>query len=311
MKFLALIVALAAVLSGCNDLNDLRPPDPGTEIPEAAVKVVKAKFPRAEELVFKPILNDKIWEVKLKSDTDRYTSLVDYGKMWETFKVMPDGVPATLIEPLQKTAFGGGTLSAYSTAYFAASANNRLIYNYRGENYSFAWAGVYPETNSSASFGSVLYRIATYEIDDLPAFVKDTISGIPEMTFTMGYTLVRLDDSKNYYIFTRQRIDDRHETVSMLFDDKGKLRWSSTFFSSSGGINNGSNLEAVPAGIRQYLDSLPELAGYEFERKLVNNVNGLTSYYISVKVGGVSKCELYFDKDFNVLSKSYAVLLYK
>jgi hypothetical protein len=311
MKPFILTVVFALVLWGCNNLNDLRPTDPGTEIPEAAVKVVKAKFPNAEELVFKPILEDKIWEVKLKSDADRYSSLVDYGKMWETFKVMPDGVPSTLQEPLKKTAFGDGVLSAYTTAFFATTAKNKLIYNYKGENYSFLWEGFYSNGNSSAMFDPVLYRIATYEINDLPAFVKETITATPDMSFTRGYTWVRLDDTRLYHVFANQKKGDRYDVVSMLFDDKGKLRWSSTFFPNLGLPNTNSNLETVPAGIKQYLDSLSELAGYEYERKLVNNVNGLTSYYISVTVGSVSRCELYFDKDFNVLNKSYTVLLYQ
>lgn len=310
MKPLALIIVLAVVLSGCNNLNDLRPVDPGTEIPEAAVKVVKSKFPKAEELVFKPILADKIWEVKLKSDADRYSSLVDYGKMWETFKIMPDGVPATLETPLQKTIFGSGTLSAYTTAYYAASGNNKLVYNYKGENYAFLWSGATPTSNSSAAFDQNLYRIATYEIADLPAFVKDTIINTKDMAFTVGYTWVRMDDTKRYQIFTRQKIGNNYETVSMLFDEKGKLRWNSIYFSPSGMISNHSNLETLPEPIKQYLDSQPELSGYEFETRLMNNVNGLTSYYIAVRVGSDSRCQIYFDKDFNMLTKSYTVILY-
>lgn len=311
MKPFIQTVVFALVFWGCNNLNDLRPTDPGTEIPEAAVKVVKAKFPNAEELVFKPILEDKIWEVKLKSDADRYSSLVDYGKMWETFRIIPDSVPSTLQEPLKKTAFGDGVLSAYTTAFFATTAKNKLIYNYKGEYYSFLWEGFYSSGNSSAMFDPVLYRIATYEINDLPAFVKETITATSDMSFTRGYTWVRLDDTRLYHVFASQKKGDRHDVVSMLFDDKGKLRWSSTFFANLGPPNTSSNLETVPAGIKQYLDSLSELAGYEYERKLINNVNGLTSYYISVTVGSISRCELYFDKDFNVLNKSYTVLLYQ
>lgn len=308
MKPLALIIVLAMALSGCNNLNDLRPVDPGTEIPEVAVKIVKAKFPKAEDLVFKPVLKDKIWEVKLKSDADRYSSLVDYGKMWETFKIVPDSIPAALTGLMNKSVFSGGELSAYSKAHFATTAQNKLIYNYKGENYSLEWTGAsFLGDDGSASFDPSIYRIATYELGDLPAFVKDTIQATTNMTFTVGYTWVRFDDSRRYYIMGRQKIGDRFETVSMFFDDKGKLRWSSTAFTNPGVPNASSNLEPVPPQITQYIESLPELAGYEYDWKLVNNVNGLTSYYIRVKIGFESKCELYFDKDFNMLNKKYFV----
>lgn len=310
MKPLALIIVLVLTLSACNDLKDLRPIDPGTEIPETVVKVVKAKFPKAEDLVFKPILEDKIWEVRLKSEADQYSSLVDYGKMWETFRIMPDGAPAALQESLQKTAFGNGTFSAYNTSFFATTAKHKLIYNFKNENYSFEWEDVYPNVNSSAAFDPSLYRITTYDIGDLPTFVKDTINAIPTLTFVVGYTWVRLDGSRAYYVVGKLNDGSLYDQLLLFFDDKGKLRWSSNLFTQPGLPRVSSNLETVPAAIEQYLDNAPELAGYQYEKKLINNVNGLTSYYIVVGVGSVSKCELYFDKDFNVLNKKYMVILY-
>lgn len=310
MKALALIFIAALALAGCNDLKDLRPVDPGTQIPETVVNVVKAKFPKGEELVFKPILEDKIWEVKLKSEAIQYSSLVDHGKMWETFRIMSDGVPAALQESLQKTAFGDGTLSAYTTAYFATTAKNKLIYNFKNENYSFEWAGVFPNVNSYAAFDESVYRITTYDIADLPAFVKDTIKTFPKATFVVGYTWVRLDGSRRYYVMGKLNEGGMNDQLSLFFDDKGKLRWMSNLFTQPGAPVLYSNMQPVPAEIEQYLDSQPELAGYQYEKKLRSYVNGLDSYYIVVTVGAFSRCELYFDKDFNVLNKKYAVTLY-
>ncbi|SDG92206.1 hypothetical protein SAMN04487996_12573 [Dyadobacter soli] len=310
MKALVLIVIVALALTGCNDLKDLRPIDPGTQIPETVVNVVKAKFPKGEDLVFKPVLEDKIWEVKLKSDADRYSSLVDYGKMWETFKIMTDDAPSALRESLKSTAFGDGTLSAYTTAYFATTAPNKLIYSYKNENYAFEWSGVYPNVNSSAAFDQSMYRIATFDIGDLPVFVKDSLKAFPKATFVKGYIWVRLDGSLRYYVMGNLNEGGLQDQLSMFFDDKGKLRWMSNLFTQPGVPVAASNLEPVPAQIKQYLDGLPELAGYEYERKLKSNLNGLDSYYIVVTVGGVSRCELYFDKDFQVLNKKYSVILY-
>nr|WP_295930554.1 hypothetical protein [uncultured Dyadobacter sp.] len=309
MKSLALIMAIALAMCSCNNLNDLRPVDPATVIPEATVKVVKGKFPKAEDLVFKPILQDKIWEVKLKSEADRYTSLVDNGKMWETFKVSADGVPSALQESLQKTALGNGTLSAPATGFFAASTKNKLMYSFRGENYSFEWSGVNPGSNSWASFDPALYRITTFDKSDLPAFVSDTMKVIPNMNFVTAQTWVRLDYTKLYYVIGSTWDGTKSERVSMLFDEKGKLRWSSTAFTEPGVTGATSNLPTVPAQIQQYVAGLTELTGFEYERKLVSNYRGLTSYYIRL-AAGAGRCELYFDQDFNVLNKKYAVTLY-
>lgn len=305
MKFLALITVLAVMLTGCNDLKDLRPIDPGTEIPETVVKVVKAKFPKAEDLVFKPILEEKIWEVKLKSDADRYSSLVDYGKMWETFKEVPGGVPAALTEALQKTRFAGGTLSDYTTAFFATTANNKLVFNHKGEVYSFEWSGVVP-SSPYAMFDRMKYRIATYDFADLPGFVADTIKAIPGAKFFKGYTFVGMDDSKMYHAMVTVSYNQYAENVSMLFDSKGKLLWSSTKFIEIGVTGTASNLQTVPQPIQDYLNSQPELSGFEYNLKLVSDYRGLMSYYISVKyVNG--RYDVYFDKDFNVVYKRTVV----
>lgn len=311
MKSLALIIVVAVVLSGCNNLNDLRPIDPYPEIPEATVKTVKEKFPKGEDLIFKPVLEDKIWEVKLKSDADRYTSLVDYGKMWETFKVSPDGVPSALVQSLDKTAFGGGVLSAHSIAYFATTAANKLIYNYKGEAYSFEWGGASSGGgNSTAGFDRFLYKIKTYEVNDLPVAVGDTIKARSGMTFTTGETWVGLDDTRRYFVTANQKYDSRGDRITMLFDEKGKLVWSYTDYFRTDVPDATWVLQTVPGEIEQYISNTLQVADYEYETKNISNVRGLTSYYIVLKIGGYSRCVLYFDKDFNMVNKKYSVILY-
>lgn len=309
MKAHALSIFLVLAITGCNNLNDLRPTDPYPEIPEATVKTVKDKFPKAEELVFKPVLEEKIWEVKLKSGADRYTSLVDYGKMWETFKVSPNGIPSALAESLAKTAFKDGTLSAHSTAYFATTTSNKLIYNYKGENYSFEWTGLTSNSNSSATFDRFLYRVTTYEIGDLPAAARDTIQSRPGMTFVSGSIWVGLDETKRYYVVANQKNVDRTDRISMIFDANGKLQWSGTDYFKTGAPDSSWQLETVPAEIEQYVAGVPELAGSQYESKRIHSVRGRLSYYFVLRVDSVSWCELYFDQNFSMLHKKYSVRL--
>lgn len=300
MKSLALIFTCAWVLWGCNNLNDLRPTGPDPAIPEEAVNVVKAKFPKAEELVFKPVMKDKIWEVRLKSEADRYISLVDYGKMWETYKIMPDGVPAALQASLEKTVFAAGTLSAYTTAFFATSANNKLVFNFKGDNYSFEW-----NTGGNASwatFDRSLYRLTTYDVVDLPAFVADTLRAIPTMKYVKGQTWVIMDDSRLYHVMGDTWNGQMSERISMLFNNDGRLVWSSTKFTELGVTGSSSNMQTVPAPIEDYLNSQDELKGFTYNLKLVSDYRGLTSYYISLSYAN-GRYDLYFDKDFNVVYK--------
>jgi hypothetical protein len=120
---------------------------------------------------------------------------------------------------------------------------------------------------------------------------------------------VQLDDSRLYFVIANKKNGDRTDRLSMLFDDKGKLRWSSTGFNQPNFPNVSSNMETVPEAIRQFVDSRPELAGCTYDLKLMNTVDGLTSYYFILRIRN-ERCDLYFDKDFNVLSKKYSVILY-
>jgi hypothetical protein len=311
MKTHILFIILSAFIYSCNGLNDERPVDPVPEIPAATVNAVKTKFPDAEELVFKPILENRIWEVKLRSAQQRYTSLVDFGKMWDTFKAIPDSMPTVLDKSLGKSKFAGGALSSYSIGTSAyGSKLYRLVYGFQGNNYSLEWS----DYNVASQLGSAildpsLYRITTFDIRDIPLVIKDFISARSQFTFVSAQTWVRLDYSKMYYVQVKIRKSaGRVDDGGLIFDAEGRIRWFGDGFTQAGVPTVSSNLDPVPEKIQQYIANSPELAGFEYQNKIVNELEGVKSYYLKMRYENKSKtemCEMYFDPDANLLSKRY------
>lgn len=315
MKTHLFIIILSVFIGSCNGLNDERPVDPVPEIPAATVNVVKTKFPNAEDLVFKPIMENRVWEVKLRADQQRYTSLVDFGKMWDTFKAIPDSMPRVLDRSLGKSKFSGGALSSYAIGTSAyGSTLYRLAYNFRGSDYSLEWADYSVGTRlGNVVLDPSLYRITTFDIRDIPLTIKDFIGARSQFTFVSAQTWVRLDYSKMYYVQVKIRKSaGRVDDGGLLFDAQGKIRWFGDGFTQPGVTVTNSNLDIIPEKIRLFIENSPELAGFEYQNKIWNEFEGAKSYFLKMRIenkGSTEMCEMYFDDEENLLNKKYFVVL--
>jgi hypothetical protein len=220
-------------------------------------------------------------------------------------------MPTVLDKSLGKSKFAGGALSSYSIGTSAyGSKLYRLVYGFQGNNYSLEWS----DYNVASQLGSAildpsLYRITTFDIRDIPLVIKDFISARSQFTFVSAQTWVRLDYSKMYYVQVKIRKSaGRVDDGGLIFDAEGRIRWFGDGFTQAGVPTVSSNLDPVPEKIQQYIANSPELAGFEYQNKIVNELEGVKSYYLKMRYENKSKtemCEMYFDQDANLLSKRY------
>ena len=315
MKVSLLIFGLL-MLGACNQVNDLQPDEPG--IPEEAIGVVKKKFPNATDIVLKTLLDKKIWEVKFASNKDRYTSLADASKMWETFRANPDSVPALLGELLGGSSFQGGGFSVNSediAFYTTVERRNRLIYSFKGTDYAFGWQRYNGQNYkpTTASFEFAMYKLAITDFQDFPTAVKDYILADKGLAFQNGEIRVLLNYEKQYMIRVNFTKNDKLLSGTMLFDDKGVLRWTSREFNQPDQYSPDSNIDSLPDPIARVLEQSDELNGFQFQSPELDRwrgeYNGVTSYYLRLRnKGNAEVCELYFDKDGVLLNKRYFVI---
>ncbi|NIJ53791.1 hypothetical protein [Dyadobacter arcticus] len=315
MKTSALFVLSVLLITSCNQVNDLNPVDPNAE-PAAAVEVVKGRFPQAQNLVFKTIITSKIWEVAFGSGVDKYTSLVDKTKMWETFRANPDSVPILLNDLLLTSSFKGGTFSENAEDidfYPFAERRNRLIYTLNGADYSFNWYRYKGENYrpTNVTFDKYKYKIQFSTQENFPQTLREYLTA-QSLTFRFGEVRVRLNDEKQYWIQVEFKRSGTDFLGFMLFDDKGKLKWTSREFNQPIPDDQVTNIETLPAVIQQHLDNSPELVGFRYYTsgldKWRSEFDGLSSYYLRLRNKDYAElCELYFDQDGNLLNQRYFI----
>ncbi len=314
MKVILFIFCLL-MLGACNQVNDLQPDLPG--IPEEAIGVVKKEFPNATDIILKTLLDKKIWEVKFTSEKNRYTSLANTSKMWETFRANHDSVPALLGELLGGTSFQGGTFSVNSediAFYSTGERRNRLVYSFKGTDYVFDWQRYNGQNYrpTSANFEFAMYKLAINDFQDFPTTVKDYILADKGLAFLNGEIRILLNYEKQYVIRVNFTKNDKLLTGTMLFDEKGALRWISREFNQPDQYSPESNIDSFPDPIARILEQSEELKSFQYQSpetdKWRGEYNGVTSYYLKLRnKGNAEVCELYFDKDGILLNKRYFV----
>ncbi|MCE6987992.1 hypothetical protein [Dyadobacter sp. CY323] len=311
MKVWTVIVITILWAVSCNQVNDLNPVDPGTD-PTEAVKVVKSRFPNAKDLVFKTIMSSKVWEVGFNLEADKYTSLVDQTKMWETFRSNADTVPALLQDLMPGSVFIGGVFSDNAEDidfYPTSERRHRLIYKFNNTDYSFDWRR-YQGTNyrpTNATFELIKYHIPISKMEDFPEEIRTYMAGKKELTLVGGEARVMLNYEKQYWMQVFVKRNNQDYVGFLIFDEKGNLRWMSQDFT-----DNATNLETLPKAIQRELDRSPELQGFKYMSpqydRYKGEYDGKLSYYLKLTSPSYSQvCELYFDQEGNLLNKRYFV----
>ncbi|TLV02702.1 hypothetical protein [Dyadobacter luticola] len=298
----------------CNQVN-LEPVDPSTE-PTEALQVVKTRFPNASDVVFKAIMPGDVWEVAFSNTNEKYLSLVDRTKMFETFKLRPDTLPQPLTSFMPRSTFKGGTFSDNGediSTYQDYNWRNRLLYNLNGTDYSFEIVRnrAAPYTPVVVNFENYKYHIHLSKVDDFPAAVRDFLSVRQNVTFRAGEARVKLNFEKHYWMQVSFMLYGKEALGYLLLDEKGKLIWSSKDFNLPPNYDASSNIDTLPEPIQNYLDQTPELATFNSKPEKIykwrSEYEGVVSYYLSMQQGDWTTpselCELYFDQDGNLLNR--------
>jgi hypothetical protein len=315
MKLKLILLILPAMIWSCNEVNDLQPVEPET-VPQATIEIVRKAFPEAKDVVFKSLLNNKIWEAKFTSGTDKYTSLVDDVKMWETWREMPDSLPPFLQVVLDKTPFAGGNFSQNAediTYYKSYDRRNVATYSFRGADYFFEWfINVTPNSPGTATFQLYKYRLNLFQEKELPSTIRKFIDSRPELKFSTAQVLVKPDYKKQFLVALEYKKGDNTRLGNLLFDEGGNLRWIDREFNRPEVYSEESNIKVMPPKIQQYLDGLTELTDFHPQTlpydQWRGEYDGVSSYYIRLyHRGNAEFCEMYFDQDENLLFKRYFV----
>jgi hypothetical protein len=308
--FFLLIICLLSITS-CNQVNDLQVVVPEA-VPSSVIKQVTDRFPLAENLVFKSLVEKQIWEVKFNSEKDRYVSLVDSIQMSQTFRFNSDEIPVEITNMLGKGAFKGGIISQNMEDigfYTTPNRRNKGIYTLNGQDYVLDWLHLSTGT-TNLLVSSVLYSFAGPELALLPAKMRDFFKSNPDLTFDYAGISIFLNYEKQFDVQVSFDRDGQRVIGRMLFDADGNLKWVTRAFNEPASPQDPTNVSEMPEAMRRYLDASPELAEFytlptaEFLwRGEYKGYSGYTIRYAHKTT--LEMCEMYFDKDGKLLLKAY------
>jgi hypothetical protein len=311
MRPIILIIVCLFAVTSCNQVNDLQQVEP-EPVPSKVIQHVKDQFPVAKDLVFKPLFEKRVWEVKFNSGTDQYVSLVDSLKMWETFRYTSDPAPAEITNLLKDSGFKGGTLSRNTEDigfYTTPNRRNKVIYAFNGRDYVLDWLFV-DGRSVSLMFSPWQFGFAAPDVMFLPAKIQQFLNANPDLTYDQGDIRIDLNYNVQYYFQISFQRNGQRIIGHMTFDGNGDLKWVSRAFNEPATPQDPSNVTEMPEPMRAYIESSPELvefytkdiAGYKWR----GEYKEYSSYYIqfSHKTSQQS-IEMFFDKDGNLINKVY------
>ncbi|MCE7064589.1 hypothetical protein [Dyadobacter sp. CY326] len=311
MKAFALMIVCLLAITSCNQVNDLQTVEP-EPIPSKVIQRVKEQFPVAKDLVFRSLLEKQVWEVKFSSGMDKYVSMVDSLKMWQTFRYNPDSIPKQLTDLLNEGGFRGGKLSENTEDigfYTTPNRRNKAIYTFYGHDYVLDWLFV-DARSVSLMFSPALYFVTSPKLRELPPKMQDFFNANPDLTYDQGDIYFLLNNEKLFDMQVSFDKDGQRVIGRMLFDSDGDLKWISRAFNEPATPQDPSNVDEMPDAMRQYIESSPELAEFYTLNmaafKWRSEYKGFSSYYIQFSHKTVRQnCEMFFDKDGNLINKSY------
>ena len=298
-------------LLSCNQVNDLQTVVPEA-VPSTVIKNVTDQFPKAENLVFKPLIEKQLWEVRFNSSSDRYVSLVDSLQMAQTYRFNADNIPKEITDLLSTGGLKGGTLSENREDigfYTTPDRRNKATYTFYGKDYVLEWLYL---TNRTVGlmFGTTRYSVNVERLSGMPSKAQEFFRANPDLTFDGGGMWIMMDYDKLYDVQVKFQKDGNLVYGRMLFDAGGNLKWISRSFNEPESPQSPTNVTEMPEPMRQYIEASPELtefytlsnAGFLWR----GEYKGATSYFISFSHKTMSQtCEMFFDKDGNLLLKYY------
>ncbi|MCF2489441.1 hypothetical protein [Dyadobacter sp. CY347] len=293
-------------------MNHLEPLEP-EPVPSKVIAQVKQWYPNAENLVFKPLLEKLVWEVKFDEGAFKHSSLADSTKIWETYRFSAESAPPKMLAMVEKSAFKGGTFSANRDMIgtVAPDERNRLIYNLHGTDYVFNWVFV-DNRVAGAAFEETLYWILYSDMGLLPQKAQAFIHADPLLKFESLELKVELDFKKYYNVLVSFDQAGVKTYANFIFSEGGDLKWFSRAFNEPQDLTGPPNYDKLPDAMQQYLDASPELAGFSSQpiaaMQWMSEYRGEKCYWIRyLNNTTFDFCDLQFDKDGNVVGKSYFI----
>lgn len=173
-----LLLVMSFTLSTCNNVNDLQAP-PQELVPELVISVLRDSLPGAENIVFKTVEENKLWEATYKRQSQQYYSAINRTKIIATYKLLGDTVKSVLRQATDLVSLRNAQLSEFKEKERGGNMNvsEEFSSKYLFDNQSYLLTWVPAVGNSGRSYVMNLDKFSkfgfiTLDMSDLPAAVQ-------------------------------------------------------------------------------------------------------------------------------------------
>ena len=263
MKTIKWVWLLCLLSAGCNRVNDIQPNSP-EEVPVSAIDAVTGQFPQAENIVFKTLEKNQVWQVNFTQKAARYSAATDQQMLLVAYQLDDRSVPDSLTSLVRNTVIEGGTFSnlrVQNYSWFKDGTNNGQFifadYNWRGNRYTFRWN----VTNINGNITYVTEMFPYYQLEyrtvtlaDLPATIQESLKN-QQADFSYAVVQTGQDTEKRYTLTVRQSAN----TPTLTYNGEGTL----VMATNSPNTQYYTAINQLPDPIQTYLRNTPELTGFD------------------------------------------------
>ena len=284
MKALLTLLAVSAILLGCNAITDPGPEDP--LVPDSVLQLVENTYDNPQNIIFTEILEKRIWNVEFESRAKRYSSIVSPDNIKVSYWLVGPHTPDSLKAMMNTSAVEGGTFSNFKEEEYISFRNFSYEkayladYIWKEKSYLLKWVASFRGGQKlvyDLDMSSSILQFPTADLVDLPLALKQYFQK-KEFNFLRATVCIDSHSEKSYQVWLSKNNYD----FLLIFDKDCNL------------------VAGSDQPVR--IDDARELP--ENIKAFINNGNQNKDFGFEVKIGGIGMSEL--DG-----VKSYAVTLQK
>jgi len=291
-----LFVLLTALLPACNRVNDLSPQT--DSLPQEAIQVVKAQYPQASDLVFKPLAEQQIWQVNFKDNADAYRAVVNKVRFLSNARMVQGQTPDTLSQVVNQLSITGGAFSNFRRVEPTSLDDKPQVladYQWRGGDYTVKWV----RQSRNMAYTVFMYPRSSveYGLDDT-SLLPDKLLGFYKSTTAykqVGRVKVYVDENgKKTY---RDLGTDAPYSTVALFNESGDPLFSISSDNAMANFTMNPDLAAYPAPMQQYVKTNLESVVRDDFYILHFIQNGASGYYLTNSLAWIGYETPNFDRN--------------
>jgi hypothetical protein len=301
---LMLVGCCTCWIAGCANVKDLQPPD-GDQLPDSVVRIFNDAVPGAQQIVFKTLEKDWLYEVNyVLNDRKGYAGL-DTKQILRNSRMVSAQLPDSLKQFVSALSLDNVTISElWEVEMPGQSKQYYSKCTWGTRDYMLGY--LFQNTSGNKVYQAMLLPYSKFyvglgrgDLFRLPAKTQQILAGKKYGLGGGGVWVSGGDD--DIYSLNVGPAPDSLTSYSMTFHKTGDIL---NAFPRDRQIYK--TIDECPEGLRNYLRYNPPFSAFTLNNGYKFTDSGVSGYFLSLQSSLSSEStSLFFDGDFNVIFRTY------